>query len=185
MVGVFQGGSGYPLSGLVSAFSDSSGPTSQAVKCFYLTLISNFYFLGTEVTIVSLMVTIRPDYLPTHIGGLFPNSDTAAKCSEGVALPSPPPNPHNNIIIYNNIYNLYPTTPPDPTHSNVPQLPHIAPFISPPILFPHTLSSCILISHLYLLPFPTFHHNPPHHTTKDIDFAPPTQFLGKKYHIST
>lgn len=69
MVGVFQGGSDYPLSGLVSAFSDSSGPTSQSVKCFCLTLISNFYFLETEVTIVVIMVTIRPDYLPTHIGG--------------------------------------------------------------------------------------------------------------------
>ena len=71
VAGVFQGGSGYPLSGLVSAFLDSSGPTSQPVKCFCLTLISNFYFLETEVTIVSLMVTIIPDYLPTHIGGSF------------------------------------------------------------------------------------------------------------------
>lgn len=71
VAGVFQGGSGYPLSGLVSAFSHSSSPTSQSVKCFYLTLISNFYFLETEVTIVSLMVTIIPDYLPTPMGGCF------------------------------------------------------------------------------------------------------------------
>ena len=71
MAGVFQAALGYLLSRLVSTFSHSSGPTSQAVKYFCLTLISNFYFLETEVTIVSLMVTIRPGYLPTHIGGSF------------------------------------------------------------------------------------------------------------------
>lgn len=71
VVGVFQGGSVYPLSGLVSAFSDSSGRTSQSVKCFCLTLIFNFYFLETEVTIVVIMVTIKPDYLLTPMGGCF------------------------------------------------------------------------------------------------------------------
>lgn len=71
MAGVFQAVPGYPSNRLVSAFSHSSGPTSQSVKCFCLTLISNFYFLETEVTIVVIMVTIRPDYLPTHIGGSF------------------------------------------------------------------------------------------------------------------
>ena len=71
VAGVFQGSSGYPSNRLVSAFSHSSDPTSQSVKCFRLTLISNFYFLGTEVTIVVLMVTFTLDYLPTHIGGRF------------------------------------------------------------------------------------------------------------------
>ena len=71
VAGVFQGSSGYPLSRLVSAFSHSSSPTSQSVKCFCLTLISNFYFLGTEVTIVFLMVAFTLDYLPTHKGGSF------------------------------------------------------------------------------------------------------------------
>ena len=61
MAGVFQAAFGYPLDGPVSAFSDSSDPTSQPVKCFCLTLIFNFYFLETEVTIVALMVTSTPD----------------------------------------------------------------------------------------------------------------------------
>lgn len=71
MAGVFQAVHGYLSNRLVSAFSHSSDPTSQPVKCFCLTLISNFYFLETEVTIVVIMVTIRPYYLPTHIGGSF------------------------------------------------------------------------------------------------------------------
>ena len=71
VAGVFQAAPVYPLSGFVSAFSDSSGPTFQAVKCFCLTLISNFYFLETEVTIVVLMVTSASAYLPTHKGGSF------------------------------------------------------------------------------------------------------------------
>ena len=100
VAGVFQAALGYLLSRLVSAFSGGSSPTSQPVKCFCLTLISNFYFLETEVTIVVIMVISIPDYLLTYKGGLFPNSNTAAICSEAVALPSPPPNPHNNIIIY-------------------------------------------------------------------------------------
>lgn len=71
MAGVFQGGSGYPLSGTVSAFSHNSGPTSQAVKCFRLTVIFNFYFLETEVTIMVIMVTSKSAYLPTYMGGCF------------------------------------------------------------------------------------------------------------------
>ena len=71
VAGVFQAVPDYPLSRLVSAFSDSSSPTSQSVKCFCLTLIFNFYFLETEVTIVALMVTFMLAYFPTHKGGCF------------------------------------------------------------------------------------------------------------------
>ena len=71
VAGVFQSVPDYPLNRLISAFSGGSSPTSQSVKCFYLTLIFNFYFLETEVTIVVIMVSFISAYLPTHKGGCF------------------------------------------------------------------------------------------------------------------
>ena len=71
VAGVFQAAPDYLLNRLVSAFSGGSGPTSQAVKYFCLTVIFNFYFLETEVTIMVIMVTSSSTYLPTYMGGCF------------------------------------------------------------------------------------------------------------------